>query len=403
MIMKKQFLLKVTAFALTATVAMGLAASSHAGASDDIPMPTEHSNAFYVAQSQSIETYNALLNAFQGEARAYSIGEEVTAEYPDYYGGAYINDSGELVVLTTDASQEILDEIRTLAGTPVLTQQCDVSWQQIKDTIKLMSDHVAELKEQGTEIVEIRDDVMNGRVVVSVLNLSDNDIQNIKKITDAGYIEIQDAHSAPETYASYGGGYGICPANSTNGGTIGFAAKMGNTSGFVTAGHVAPTLNATMKSGSTTIGTVKKNSCYYNSTADAAFVQAASGVTASATLKNGGAILSAATVELPANTTIYMLGNTSGLTSGKVMSTSASVELGGDLYTDLAIGTYKCAPGDSGAPVMVFEGNYGGQSKYMISGIATGGGSGSSEGYGFSYYSKYTNIADELGITAITG
>ncbi|MBE5980544.1 MAG: hypothetical protein E7249_15665 [Paenibacillaceae bacterium] len=60
-------------------------------------------------QSEGVLEYWKLMDSFSNK----SIAKSNSINYPDYYGGAYIRDSGELVILTTESgdSQRSLNMI----------------------------------------------------------------------------------------------------------------------------------------------------------------------------------------------------------------------------------------------------------------------------------------------------
>ncbi len=95
-----------------------------------------------------------------------------------------------------------------------------------------------------------------------------------------------------------------------------------------------------------------------------------------------------------------MYGNVSKLQSGKITNINASVyydELN-ITFTKQCSATYYSQKGDSGAPILYYEGNYGGKTCYTICGIQ----SGYNRELGVSYFSPYKNIVNELGITCMT-
>ena len=51
-------------------------------------MEKHHSNEFYITQMESIKLYNILLHNMEEQTKVYS--SRVDCQYPDYYGGAYI-------------------------------------------------------------------------------------------------------------------------------------------------------------------------------------------------------------------------------------------------------------------------------------------------------------------------
>lgn len=103
----------------------------------------------------------------------YASNQNQTSEdekYPDYYGGAYIDEeTGGLVVLVKEdeidlksAATEIADitqEITTISSESVKNgiriEPCEVSCNEIDAVIDFLSDQINDLQSQGVEITEI--------------------------------------------------------------------------------------------------------------------------------------------------------------------------------------------------------------------------------------------------------
>lgn len=90
-----------------------------------------------------------------------------------------------------------------------------------------------------------------------------------------------------------------------------------------------------------------------------------------------------------------MYGAFSGLTSGMITSTNATINDGTYTFKNMGQATYSLQNGDSGAPILFYDGNYGGVSRYSLVGIHEG------QGGNARFFSKYAKIVDELGISAI--
>ena len=127
-------------------------------------------------------------------------------------------------------------------------------------------------------------------------------------------------------------------------------------------------------------------------TADASFVNLTTGNTMYSEVVNGYRIVSAQTGKIPDDTVVYAYGAMTGLSSGKIIDYGVPGDYSnGNEFTDFALADYKAAPGDSGGPVMVFNG----ASNYSIIGINSAGGDGAS------LFTPYKNIVDELGVTCV--
>ncbi|HHV09464.1 MAG TPA: hypothetical protein GXX75_04180 [Clostridiales bacterium] len=100
---------------------------------------------------------------------------------------------------------------------------------------------------------------------------------------------------------------------------------------------------------------------------------------------------------LPTGTGIYMYGADSGLQYGTIDSYNVTSSSGSVTFTDLVKATYSSQTGDSGSPIVLYDGNHGGVSKVTLIGTHRG-----TESDGKKTFSKYLNISNQLGITALT-
>lgn len=366
------------------------------------PLPTAvHDNDFYINQAESIQAYNRLLEGFtavQAAPAGLSL-QIIPQEHPDYYGGAYIDEAtGELVVLMKGYTLSNMMKVAALtdSSAPVRTQPCHVSYNEMCEVIELLTGKLEYLSTQGVVVDMVGDDIMNGKVIVSIVDLNKEKEQIVRSLVDCDFLEFSDSDGMKEQATNVGGGYLI-----TGGGynsTVGFAARMGNTSGFVISGHaVGDSVGMSFSYSGIHIGSVTKTAYRNFSSADAAFVAASSSVTPTQIIKNGGAIWAAQTGTLPVNASVCLYGAYSGLQSGKILGTNSLSISNGKTFTKQWRADYYSQNGDSGGPVMVYEGNYGGQSKYSLYGIHRGIMNSKA------VLSSYKNIVDELGVTCITG
>lgn len=136
-----------------------------------------------------------------------------------------------------------------------------------------------------------------------------------------------------------------------------------------------------------------KNSYKNGMTADASFVNLTTGNTMYSEVVNGYRIVSARTDEIPEGT-VVMYGQETGLSTGKIMYYGENGfydDENGYFFQNFAVADYQSAEGDSGGPVLVFNG----ASNYSIIGINSAGGDGAS------LFTPYKNIVDELGVTCV--
>jgi hypothetical protein len=364
-----------------------------------------HDEEFYINQNESIRIYNQLLEGFATDSATFSADSQMP--YPDYYGGAYIDDeTGQLVVLVTDSDVAIENAIsmyaREVQG--ICYELCDVSYKDMLTAISEITNRIEEFSKQGIDITCVADNIMNGTVLVGVKDLTNEKKDFILNATNYDFLVFEENEGVIAN-AGIGGGNKVVGSNNRSS-TICFAATTNTSSGFVIAGHVGSVRGDDFTYNGNKIGMVLQTAFYNNSTADAAFLKAASNVETSYILANGGHLWAASTYKLPVNTTVWKYGITTGLTSGQIHTTGASgtvykYDANGNVVSSAVITdqywvNLKGEPGDSGAPVMVYDGNYNGSTKYTLVGIYSG-----TNRYG-SVFSGYANIVKELGVTCIT-
>lgn len=85
-------------------------------------------------QEEASAAYDELMNSFP---QSKSTGDRV---YPDYYGGAYINDEGRLVVYVTD-----LNKAPSLMSVDdnnaIIYQECEYSYNELNDTMDTLNEY----------------------------------------------------------------------------------------------------------------------------------------------------------------------------------------------------------------------------------------------------------------------
>ena len=406
--MKKRFKCKLLHVVLVFVFAMNFCVGNVIAVEREVnalPIPTDHGNKFYETQNRSNEVYNHLLQSFseQSEVTENQIMElDIKKCYPDYYGGAYINnETGKLMVLLTDARVANKVEVRnaTNNSTNVLFETCEVSLNEMYEVIEILSDKIDDLYELGIEIDSISDDILNQRVVVSIKDCSTEKMGVINNLIECDFLYFENSKGIEEHSASLGGGYRVSASGAFS--TLGFAATRNGVKGYVVTGHHAGSSTGKVFSyNGTTIGSVTATAYYNNSTADAAFVKSNGNFTPSQVLSNAGSIWGASSSSLAVNTTVYMLGMVSSLQGGQITSINVTTTSDGDSITikNQCSANYSSQSGDSGAPILLYDGNFGG-SKYTLVGIHKG----RNATQNLSVFTRYSNICSELGVSAIKG
>lgn len=362
----------------------------------------DRNDVFYEEQARSIEAYNQLLDSFKTNSQARNSEMSTSQAYPDYYGGAYIDkETGGLVVLVVDSAPAGIASLAAVdtADANVRYKSCDVSFNEIVNTVDIVTSKIGVLRAQGIVIDTICDDIMSGGVIVTVRDLDASKESIIKDVTNCQLLTFENSNGTSKE-EDLGGGAEIKSLNNNGTSTIGFAAKRGSVKGYVIAGHAGDLENEGFSHGGTSIGIVTETAYYDGTTADAAFVTSNTNFAPANILPDGSYIVDAGSDVLPIGTGVYKYGKTTGLTSGEIKATVASITYDDVTIEDCYTATYSSDSGDSGAPVMVRSGTASdGTIQYKLCGIHSGA------GWQVAYrrfFSPYANIVDELGITCIT-
>lgn len=188
---------------------------------------------------------NNIQNSFsQGSTRGLESGELI---YPDNFGGMYVNEQGELVVLV---SEEITENVRSSyvlrAGSDkFIIKSCEYSYNELSEVKSKLDEFF--LDENNWKLMDelewyslwISDS--ENRVIVS-MDCKQDKIDKFKSlVSNSSLIKFEQSHGKPMGYSTKV----IHPAGmvtSTYGsGSVGYVAKKSSGEvGIVTAGHVVP-------------------------------------------------------------------------------------------------------------------------------------------------------------------
>lgn len=370
-------------------------------------LPGGKTEEFFRTQTESIIQYNQLLNKLKSQT--WSRGGKTI--YEQCYGGAYLNDDGELVVLLSNNTYANRERMKEYTDNPdILLETCTYSYNELQSVINSIRSSHTELKEIGAGISSMYIDVINNRVVINVQNLNAYKESEIRKVIDSSCMVIQNTEEVFElqegvSQISVNPGSELINLSTSKKATFGFAATRNGVQGYVTAGHFGKAVGQQISYNGSVIGTVTRTGWTENTYADAAFIES-NGVAVPSTAFLGGYHCTATltpTIDFPVNTVIYMYGKISGLQSGKLNSyTYDYIPLNPEYYTvtDHVIADYKSAEGDSGAPIFIYTGWNNGRHTCTLIGIHSAGAK--PKDPGTAIFAKYGNIATLLNITAIT-
>lgn len=322
--------------------------------SDDISDDfAEQANADVNRQAGAIEIGKKLLDSF-GTTGTRSANE---IEYPDYYGGGYINEDGKLVVFVKgDFSKNRKTLISSIGDYDnIMYVIGDNSYKDLKAILSDITVFIDENKESGIA-KNIKCYYLNdfeNNIVVELGSCSDSDIEAFKvNVVNSSAVTFKQCERKFQPHASLspGSSIGTKKNGSLQNASMGYRAMRWGYLGFVTAGHVYDTKSDAYSSTGKLIGycdySVKSGS------ADAAFVIVTD---YTYTLSNGN--LTGEDHTIWAGENVTKLGQTIAKSDGQIVSTSISVNANGVRLTDMAEATYLSAGGDSGGAVYVPGGN----------------------------------------------
>lgn len=335
-------------------------------------------NEDFSVQESAVAGYDELMASF---SMKYS-GEKI---YPDYYGGSYINDNGQLVVYVTNGAERptVLKNNEN-----VIYEPCTYSYNKLLSVMNELNEY--KFKKSDSAIANNFNEFglydSENRIIVKFDRLSDQSIKEFKEnVSDSDTIKFEQGTGPIQMEINVDAGSSI----SVPGGTasVGYRVKRSGVVGFVTAGHAA-SAGGIISSGGTAFASCVVSRQSGN--ADAAFCKITNtSYSPTNTLSGTSNSLSTIISEPGVGTVINKIGQSTGHTSGKVLSTNVTATFSsGATISNLTTADYTSAPGDSGGVIYSYIGS---TNTRLTLGIHTGAG-GSTR-----YYTKANEINSALG------
>lgn len=328
-----------------------------------------------------------------------------TKEYATYFGGSYINDDADLVVMLTSMEENVLNYYRGVINNDyVIYQLCNNSLNELNE----LKDSILDYYEQNYNAndvllsaissVSICDQI--NKVVVCMRDCDDSKICSFKtNITNSDNVIFENDSCLSNRQTGINTSAQIAfgtEGTSANGARLGFGCyKNVNGTikhGFITCGH-GNSVGSSVYLGNTAvkIGTVYNTSFYNNSNTDASFVEFESSLYSINSAIDGtdysivnGSYLSLYSV----GTTVILANGTSGMSSGKIKSTSVTLTADGVTTNNLISASYSSKDGNSGGAVIRQV-----RDKYYATGIHTG-----RSGL-YAVFSRIDYVMDDLDVT----
>ncbi len=352
-------------------------------------------------EQEANEQYQSLLtnlsNNTQGNSRSTTV---------DYYGGAYINDSGDLVVCVTDDYDENSNSIQEYTSNEnIKVKKVDFTYNEMLQEQERISNLKKDKQSNNNTLISnllkaismTYIDEFNNNLVVQIKNLTtQNEIEFRKYISNKEFIRLEIGYNITSTATAWKPGRSIYVSSGSL--STGYPVYFNDSSGtqyrgFVTAGHACNVGDRVYNSSGTVLGTCVKSK--FSGNTDAALIKITnSNYNISNITYHANRTLSTTSFAIPASgTTIYKEGAVTGRTSGTITATSCRAEYNGVEITDLISTTALNLEGDSGG--VAYTSN-----NLIVGNMAASGYYGSSlteDSFACSLICKYSNVRDNLG------
>lgn len=301
-------------------------------------------------QKEAVDSYREMLTSF-GQTKTKSMA---SGEYPDYYGGSYINEDGKLVVFVLGDIHKGKAKLNSITSNDeIITKPADYSFNllnAVMDTIDAFKLNEAN-KQYCTNFNwwAIQDD--QNRVVVALEDFSDEAIKEFKNhVSNSPAIVFKKSTGGHEEQASVNVNPGAYVYSPTDEMSIGYRAANNYYEGVVTAAHGIEQYKDLLMNGKVFAQCTKRNR---GGEVDAAWCPITDENYLPTNYIGGdkSKILSTQTDQPGKGTVINMHGQINQST-GVITNTRASVTYkSGYSYTNITDATYASDKGDSGAIV----------------------------------------------------
>jgi len=342
--------------------------------------------------------YNRLLEFWSKDLGYVS---DTKADFPLFYGGAYVDSNKNLVIQVTENSDSTQSYFKSIIGdeSDVLYETVDYSYNTLINEHDTISDYfLAKTGEESPfDISAVGLSSKMNSVTVHIVcdepstHAIDEELKWISdNITEFRNIVIIPSKSSIIPAGNVNLGTKISPYNIYKYRSVGFWATKGTKYGIVTAPHDSSLYSngSTLYINSTPFGTC--STPYFSGSVDAVFVErTVSSFTPSRSVSGAGFSIASGSYIVPAEgSTTYSCGVTSSYQTGTIQEVNVTVSYG---ITDCVITSATCEGGDSGGVVAAG----GTSSTRYLTGIITG----HTNDNNYQVYVKAGNIISTLGIS----
>ena len=300
--------------------------------------------------SQANLVYDRLMHSFatnlQGTAH----------EFPNYYGGSYIDDEGALVVeIVGDLGNAKQDLALRIDDSNVKYREVKWSYNTLLGVLSLIkeakeqnayNEYVANIQACGINLQE-------NTVIVYMKEINANNILMFKeRISTIEAVQFEKSLGQCKNDVSVMAGSGIWR------GSVAYRAKLGSTVGVVTAAHVVGE-GQYMRTESD-IAFAKSIAAQNSGSVDASFCEIKNDLyePSNTIAYESGATLSTIVSSATKGDVVFMVGKNTGLSVGWVQDINYADSFPSGYFTGLTLASYTSQDGDSGGLVYHISGSY---------------------------------------------
>lgn len=378
-------------FYFLAAISIFLVACSSSDIDDSVisqtgTLETRSVSDFEPAICYGLEEYNNLLNSF----KLSPVPSAEPSHYPGYYGGAYVNDNGKLVILITGNPKVHRNEfVRRCGSENIVLEKCKYPYVALLNQIQRINEfqqHHFDSNIMGCALVD------NENIIeVWLQNDEDVYVENFKRMVSSSKMIkfVKGGGIKKQQGSSINPGIKITNSKGANS-TMGFRVMYQGKKSIVVSGHSFVGYEEVYL-GSNQIGTCRIS--VDQGKVDAAIAEI-NNLYEPTNIINCTIFLNYSTYvrDVPVGGAVNLCGQVSGNVSGIVTSTSVQTydPKSGKTLTDIVEVKYNTHNGDSGGPVYSTLGsiNY-------TTGVHLGS---ALQKPGYSYYSKFSNVQSLFGV-----
>lgn len=342
-----------------------------------------------IKENLAIEKYNQLLYNWAYDKACVS---DINADFPEFYGGAYIDDDKNLVIQVTELDESVENCIEDIIDIE------NVEFEVVEYSFARLMEEKQKIEEKAwnnsknrvTSIVGVGLDIYDNEVEVylcdadtafGVYPLSENVVSDFEHIS----YQYVDEEDRPAEIVFPGGE--ISSGGSSR--SVGFWAE--NSSGqvgIVTAPHDTLSARDTVYVGNTAFGIAETP--YFSGNVDGVFIRRTNtNFTPSRYVQGGGfSLVADATTTLPVGATTYSYGKASKYQEGIIQTITYTTSYG---ISNVVVTSAPSVAGDSGGIVA----GSGTTSSRYVAGIITG----RQGGTGYLMYIRANGLLSRLGVS----